>query len=100
MTSNEQDNWDALWTDGRLATMIPGGAPYGAIEPGALAVKDGCFAWVGAMADLPADAVRRAVAVHDLGGRWVTPGLIDCHTHLVHGGDRAAEFEQRLAGVT
>ncbi len=92
--------WDALWTNGRLATMTPGGAPYGAVEPGALAVKDGRIAWVGAMADLPADAVRRAVAVHDLGRRWVTPGLIDCHTHLVHGGDRAAEFERRLGGAT
>jgi imidazolonepropionase len=89
--------WDHLWTDARLATMAPGGAPYGAIEQGAIAAKDGRIAWVGSQSDLPRGEARE---VHPLGGAWVTPGLIDCHTHLVHGGDRAAEFELRLKGAT
>ena len=98
--------WDDLWVNGRLATMAPNvgtpygarhGAPYGAIESGALAVADGRIAWVGPQAALPDGQAR---ARHDLDGRWVTPGLIDCHTHLVHGGDRAREFELRLEGAS
>ncbi|MFQ6018585.1 MAG: imidazolonepropionase [Kiloniellaceae bacterium] len=96
--------WDAIWVNGRLATMAPaaagGGAPYGAIEDGAIAVAEGTIAWVGARADLPGPPDRLARAVHDLGGRWLTPGLIDCHTHLVYGGDRAREFELRLEGAS
>ncbi len=83
--------WDAIWLGGRLATMT-GGAAYGAVEDGALAVEDGVIAWLGPRADLPGPTERLARAVHDLDGRWLTPGLIDCHTHLVYGGDRAAEF--------
>src|SRR5262245_34230102 len=96
-------NGDAmeLWLSGRLATMDPTMAgPYGAIEDGAIAVEDGRIAWIGRAAELPGDLVPRAAARHDLAGRWVTPGLIDCHTHLVYGGDRAAEFELRLSGAT
>jgi imidazolonepropionase len=88
--------FDAIWLNARLATMTADGPAYGAIEDGALAVRDGKIAWVGARADLPS----REGKVHDLGGAWVTPGLIDCHTHLVFGGDRAGEFEQRLKGAT
>jgi imidazolonepropionase len=88
--------YDSVWTNARLATMTAGGAPYGAIEDGAIAVRDGRIAWVGRRGDLP----EGAKAIHDLGGAWVTPGLIDCHTHLVFGGDRAGEFEQRLKGAT
>lgn len=98
--SRRQLQWDSLWTNARLATMAAGPAAYGAIEPGAVAVKDGRIAWIGPMAELPADAARRAREVRSLDGRWVTPGLIDCHTHLVHGGNRAAEFELRLGGAT
>jgi imidazolonepropionase len=90
-----------LWIGTRLATMDPSVAgPYGAIEGGALAVEGGKIAWVGRADDLTAAIAGRAAVRHDLLGRWVTPGLVDCHTHLVHGGDRAAEFELRLGGAT
>jgi imidazolonepropionase len=93
--------WDSLWRKARLATMTAdGGAPYGAIEDAALAVADGRIAWLGRESELPGAPADLAREVHDLEGRWVTPGLIDCHTHLVYGGDRAAEFELRLQGAS
>jgi imidazolonepropionase len=92
--------WDSLWTNGHFATMRASGAPYGAIENAAIAVKDGRIAWLGPMADVPGDQRAAAREVHNLVGRWVTPGLIDCHTHLIYGGDRAHEFELRLGGAT
>ena len=85
--------WDSLWFNGHAATM----GPMGNVREAAIAVKDGRIAWIGAAGDRPAG---RAVEEHDLGGRWVTPGLIDCHTHLVFGGNRAREFEMRLEGAT
>ncbi len=88
---------DRLIIDCRLATMAEGGAAYGAIVDGALLIRDGGIVWVGARADLPA---HEAAETDRLDGRWVTPGLIDCHTHLVFGGDRSGEFEQRLGGAT
>ena len=88
---------DRLITDCRLATMTEGGAAYGAIEDGAMLVRDGRIVWAGARADLPA---HEAATTDRLDGRWVTPGLVDCHTHLVFGGDRSGEFEQRLGGAT
>jgi len=88
---------DRLITDCHVAAMTEGGAPYGAIEDAAILIKDGRIAWVGPRADLP---VHKAVETDSLGGRWVTPGLIDCHTHLVFGGDRSGEFERRLEGAT
>jgi imidazolonepropionase len=96
--------WDDLWLNGRLATMATkgaaSGAAYGAIEDGALAAQDGKIAWVGPARELPGPPESLARERHDLEGRWVTPGLIDCHTHLVYGGDRAREFELRLEGAT
>jgi imidazolonepropionase len=89
--------WDSLWTNVNLATMAEGGAAYGAIENGALAIKDGRIAWGGAATELPH---RDAGEVVDGAGGWLTPGLIDCHTHLVFAGDRSGEFEQRLKGVS
>eukprot|EP01031_Cornospumella_fuschlensis_P045131 gene45131-55205_t len=68
----------------------------GIIEDGAIAAKDGRIVWIGPRAALPA----HAAPITDCGGAWITPGLIDCHTHLVFGGDRSAEFEQRLEGVS
>lgn len=90
-------DWDVLWVNARLATMVEGRRPFGAVEDGALAIKDGQFAYVGPRASLPPG---KAVEEHDAGGAWITPGLIDCHTHLVFGGDRADEFERRLQGAT
>lgn len=88
---------DLLVTNCHVATMTEGDTPYGAIDDVAILIRDGRIQWVGPRADLP---VHKAVETHDLDGRWVTPGLIDCHTHLVFGGDRSGEFEQRLEGVT
>jgi imidazolonepropionase len=88
---------DLVLTDCHVAAMVDGPVPYGAMEDAAVVVADGRIAWVGACADLPdVDGAR----TERLEGRWVTPGLIDCHTHLVFGGDRSAEFEQRLGGAT
>lgn len=84
-----------LWRGGRLATLA-GERGWGLIEDGALLVDDGGrIAWVGPQADAPA-----ADVVVELHGALVTPGLVDCHTHLVYGGNRANEFEQRLHGVS
>ncbi|MDH4743589.1 imidazolonepropionase [Sphingomonas sp. CBMAI 2297] len=84
---------DRLWTNARIATMAAPG--MGVVEHGALAAKDGRIAWVGPAGEAPA-----AAETIDCAGRWITPGLIDCHTHLVHGGDRAHEFELRLQGAS
>ena len=92
-------SWDLLLTDAALATFA-GEQPYGLIEDGALAVADGRIAWVGPRAQLPADAEARAARVERLDGVLLTPGLIDCHTHLVFGGDRAHEFDLRLNGAS
>ena len=89
-----------LWTHARIATLDPQvPAPYGLIEDGALAVQDGRIAWVGPRQELPL-GLDDAAAEHDSQGALITPGLIDCHTHLVYAGDRAREFEARLQGAT
>jgi imidazolonepropionase len=90
--------FDKIWLDARLATLVPGRPEFGIVERGAVAAKDGRIAFAGPAADLPTgwDA-RHRVAVD---GRWVTPGLVDCHTHLVYAGERAHEFELRLAGAS
>lgn len=93
----EEEQWDLLFTDARLATMVSNGRPYGAEEGMALAVKNGTIAWLGPASALPHHSAERLVPLE---GRWMTPGLIDCHTHLVYGGNRAAEFELRLTGAT
>jgi imidazolonepropionase len=90
-------DWDLLLTDARLATMRRGASAFGTVEDGALAITNGLLAWVGRHVDLPAGDARETRSVE---GRWITPALIDCHTHLVFGGDRAAEFERRLAGAS
>ncbi|MCK5325612.1 MAG: imidazolonepropionase [Woeseiaceae bacterium] len=90
-------DWDLLLTDAHVATMQAGEADYGTIENGALAVAGGTIAWLGPAEQIPDSA---AAETRSVGGGWLTPALIDCHSHLVFGGDRAAEFEQRLAGVS
>nr|WP_295886006.1 imidazolonepropionase [uncultured Devosia sp.] len=87
-----------LWTNARITTLDASLPGLGIIERGAILADGERIAWVGPMDDLPAGA-SRAERI-DLDGRWITPGLIDCHTHLVHGGDRAREFEMRLEGAS
>jgi imidazolonepropionase len=86
---------DALWQNAHLATMTSA-SPYCAIRDGALAVKDGRISWVGPRNEWTGKAMRE----HDARGAWITPGLVDCHTHLVYAGNRAAEFELRLKGAS
>jgi imidazolonepropionase len=88
--------FDRVWHNARLATLKSDG--LGIIENGAVASKDGRIAFAGPVQDMPAgwDAAERI----DCEGRWITPGLVDCHTHLVYGGDRAHEFELRLNGAS
>ncbi len=92
--------WDTLWLDVRLATMEEGRGAYGVIDDGALGVRDGRIVFCGTRDDLPGPAELLAFEVCRLDRRWMTPGLIDCHTHLVYGGDRADEFEARLEGAS
>ena len=89
--------WDLLLTDLHAATMTGGTVRYGAVHDAAIAIRAGEIAWIGPAHDLPPG---EAAETRALGGRWVTPALIDCHTHLVFAGDRAGEFEQRLEGVS
>ena len=88
-----------LWRNARLATMA-GTSPYGLIERGALLVDGDALDWVGPESALPRALAKLVEEEHDLGGALVTPGLIDCHTHLVYGGQRAREFELRLNGAS
>jgi imidazolonepropionase len=88
---------DRIWRNARLATMAPARAGMGIVEDALIACSDGLIVHAGPAADAPA---LDALEVIDCEGRWITPGLIDCHTHLVHAGDRAGEFEQRLNGVS
>src|SRR5215813_9076850 len=90
--------FDKIWLDARLATLVPGQPELGIVERGTVAAKDGRIAFAGPAADLPTgwDARHRVA----LDGRWVMPGLVDCHTHLVYAGERAHEFELRLAGAS
>lgn len=91
--------WDTIWIGADLATMTPGAAPYGAIRDGAVGVAGGRIVWVGARNNLPSAPQILAREVREVSG-WITPGLVDCHTHLVFGGNRAREFEMRLEGAS
>ncbi len=88
-----------LWRHARIATLA-GPEPWGWIESGAMLVDGDTLAWVGPEADLPRTLSQRVESEHDLAGALVTPGLVDCHTHLVYGGQRAREFELRLQGAS
>ncbi|MET3528581.1 imidazolonepropionase [Phenylobacterium koreense] len=88
---------DRVWRNARLATLAPGLPGLGEIDRGVVAAQNGQIAWAGAEAAAPAFEAAETI---DCEGRWITPGLIDPHTHLVHGGDRAHEFELRLTGAS
>jgi imidazolonepropionase len=88
--------WDLLLTNANVATMADTSG-YGAIRDGAVAIEAGRIVSVGAASHFSSGNAHRVV---DLGGKWITPGLIDCHTHLIYGGNRAAEFEMRMAGAS
>ncbi len=88
-----------LWRNARLATLAETAPGLGIVENGAIAARDGRIVYAGPEAELPV-ALRDGAETVDCEGRWITPGLVDCHTHLVHAGDRANEFEMRLAGAT
>ena len=90
--------WDRLLVDCNIATMDPEvEAPFGAIENGAIGIQDGRIVRVGKRTELAGYQAKRVEPLH---GAWVTPGLVDCHTHLVFAGNRAGEYEQRLEGAT
>ena len=93
------DKIDTLWVNIHLATMTEN-APYGMVKNGALAINAGKIVWIGKRNALPADIESAANQVYDGQRGWITPGLVDCHTHLVYGGSRAREFELRLTGAT
>ena len=89
--------WDSIWIHAIIAQCEQG---YDLLQPAAIAVQAGKIVWIGKMQDLPAAPETLAKQVHDATGRVLTPGLIDCHTHLVYAGNRAHEFEMRLRGAT
>jgi imidazolonepropionase len=88
-----------LLRNARIATLDATDNGLGVIDKGAILLRDGRIAWVGEESQLP-DGAEAGEEVMDLGGRWVTPALIDCHTHIIYGGNRAREFEMRLEGAT
>ena len=92
--------WDRVWIGANIATMVAGGTPYGNLADAALAVKGERIAWMGPAAEAAARAAAADTPVESCHGLWMTPGLIDCHTHLVYGGNRVEEFEKRLCGVS
>ncbi|SFH64400.1 imidazolonepropionase [Collimonas sp. OK307] len=86
-----------IWHNARIA---PAGNPDQTISDAAIVVRNGVIAWIGSEAEMPAEFIDARLPRHDVANRWITPGLIDCHTHLVYGGNRADEFALRLAGAS
>ncbi|MFT5114310.1 MAG: imidazolonepropionase [Parasphingorhabdus sp.] len=98
---NRAENlWDCLWHNAELATMADDGSPFGLLKNSSVAVKDGRIVWIGNSDAIPQDALASCAEIIDCEQKLVTPGLIDCHTHLVYGGNRALEFEMRLNGAS
>ena len=95
---SDKSRIDRVWRHARIATLDPGRPGLGLIEDGAIAARDGRIVFVGPDRDLPSS--HNVDVVLDCDGRLITPGLVDCHTHLVFGGNRAAEFEMRLNGAS
>jgi imidazolonepropionase len=96
----ETHDWDCVWIGANLATMRAGERAYGALRDAALAVKGDRIVWIGSALEARSRVASQPVRSFDASGMWITPGLIDCHTHLVYAGNRAGEFEQRLLGVS
>ncbi|GLQ06601.1 imidazolonepropionase [Sneathiella chinensis] len=92
--------WDTLFINTRLATMVEHTSPYGATDADCLAIQNGRIAWIGTQDALPSFTRPSHCVEIDMEGRWMTPGLIDCHTHMVYGGNRAEEFEMALNGAS
>ena len=92
--------WDQVWIGANIATMVAGAGPYGNLKDSALAVKGEHIAWIGPASEARSRAAAQNLSPQDARGLWMTPGLIDCHTHLVYGGNRVEEFEMRLCGVS
>ncbi len=88
---------DRIWANARLATLSPDRPGLGEVTNGLIASQDGQIVYAGDAADAPRFEAAETI---DCQGRWITPGLIDPHTHLIFGGDRAHEFELRLAGAS
>jgi imidazolonepropionase len=88
---------DTIWQNARLCTLAPHMPGLGVVDDGVIAADEGRIVFAGAASSAPAFEATRSI---DCAGRWITPGLIDCHTHLVHGGNRAGEFEMKLAGAS
>src|SRR5438445_4506797 len=88
---------NGIWHNARIA---PAANHYDIIEDGAIVVCDGTIRWIGHSTEMPSEFAGSALSRHDVGRQWITPGLIDCHTHLVYGGTRADEFALRLAGAS
>ncbi|NGO53269.1 imidazolonepropionase [Allomesorhizobium camelthorni] len=95
----ESSKRTCIWRNARLATMSQSLSGLGVVDDGAVVAREGRIVFAGPAAQLPT-ALMRDAEIIDCGVRWITPGLIDCHTHLVHAGNRANEFEMRLAGAT
>jgi imidazolonepropionase len=99
MAAQPAENRVRIWRNARLATLAAGRPDLGAIERGAIAAQDGRILYVGVEDEAPPALLQGGEAI-DCEGRWITPGLVDCHTHLLYAGDRAQEFELRLAGAS
>ena len=92
--------WDQLWLNLHAATLTAGNSDFGAIADAAIGVRQGRIDFIGARRSLPGEPSSLARQVHDAGGRWLTPGLVECHTHLIFGGDRTLDQAMRAAGAS
>ena len=92
--------WETLWFNATIATMRSDISAYGLLENGAIAVSNGKVVWVGPYSEVTQAQLDSCQNQFDCEGKLITPGLIDCHTHLVYGGNRANEFEMRLKGAS
>lgn len=99
MQTSANSEWDRVWIGANIASMAEGDEPYGKLKSDALAVKGERIAWIGSAAEAERKAAAQNISIEHCQGLWMTPGLIDCHTHLVYGGNRVDDFEKRLCGV-